>query len=148
MLSLCSLCCFSTDGSIGPSLWGRNTPCYDTTDSRGPLVSTIKPFLGLIASNSFINSHRGHHTESCSMKLHLMPGKLIINKITSVKAITDNNCVKEVLRCVRSGGGHQLNGHSALYPRDGPPQGQRTGADKDTMKTVLQAFFCFVSHGV
>lgn len=38
------------------------------------------------------------------MKLHLMPRKLIINKITSVKAITDNNCVKELLRCVWSSG--------------------------------------------
>jgi len=33
--------------------------------------------------------------ESSSMKLHLMHRKLIINKITGVTAITDNNCVKE-----------------------------------------------------
>lgn len=39
------------------------------------------------------------------MKLRLMPRKLIINKIMSVKAITDNNCVKEVLRCVWSAEG-------------------------------------------
>lgn len=38
--------------------------------------------------------------ESRGMKLHLMQRKLIINKITSVKAITDNNCVKKLLRCV------------------------------------------------
>lgn len=93
-------CCICIDGSIGPLSGRRNTTCYDTAGSGVPLVPTIKPSLGWIASNSFINSHRGHHTESCSMKLHLTPRKLIINKITSVMAITDNNCVKEVLRCV------------------------------------------------
>lgn len=104
-------CCICIDGSIGPLSQRRNTTCYDMPDSGGPLVSTIKPSLGPIASDSFINSLRGHRTESCSMKLHLIPGKLIINKTMSVKAITDNNCVKEVLRCVcgAEGGGGLLN---------------------------------------
>ncbi len=57
-------CCICIDGSIGPLSQSRNTTCYDTAGSGGPLVSTIKPSLGLIASNSFINSHRGHHTQS------------------------------------------------------------------------------------
>lgn len=57
-------CCICIDGSIGPLSWNRNTTCYDTAGFGGPLVSTIKPSLSLIASNSFINSHRGHHTQS------------------------------------------------------------------------------------
>lgn len=57
-------CCICIDGSIGPLSRSRNTTCYDTAGSGGPLVSTIKPSLGLIASNSFINSHRGHRTQS------------------------------------------------------------------------------------
>lgn len=57
-------CCICIDGSIGPLSWSKNTTCYDTAGFWGPLVSTIKPPLGLIAFNSFINSHRGHHTQS------------------------------------------------------------------------------------
>ena len=57
-------CCICIDGSIGPLSRRRNTSCYDTAGSGGPLVSTIKPSFGLIASNSFINSHRGHRTQS------------------------------------------------------------------------------------
>lgn len=57
-------CCICIDGSIGPLSQSRNTACYDIPDSGGPLVSTIKPSPGLIAFNSFINSHRGHHTQS------------------------------------------------------------------------------------
>lgn len=77
------------------------------------------------------------------MKLHLMPRKLIINKITSVKAITDNNCVKEVLRCVWSGGGRRLNGHSALFPWDGPPKDKELGQTKALLALFLSFFFCF-----
>lgn len=56
-------CCICMDGSIEPLSWSRNTIFYDTAGSGGPLVSTIKPSLSLIAPNSFINSHRGHHTQ-------------------------------------------------------------------------------------
>lgn len=77
------------------------------------------------------------------MKLHLMPRKLIINKITSVKAITDNNCVKEVLRCVWSRGGRRLNGHSALFPWDGPPKDKELGQTKTLLDRFWKLFFCF-----
>lgn len=82
------------------------------------------------------------------MKLHLMPRKLIINKITSVKAITDNNCVKEVLMCECVG--RRLNGHSAFISTGRASQGQRLGPDKDTISPFFGSFFFFfsVSHGV
>lgn len=83
------------------------------------------------------------------MKLHLMPRKLIINKITSMKAITDNNCLKEVLRCVWSRGGHRLIEHSALFPWDGPPKDKELGQTKTLLARFWKLFFVVVvSHGV
>lgn len=73
-----------------------------------------------------------------------MPRKLIINKITSVKAITDNNCVKEVLRCVWSRGGRRLNGHSALFPWDGPPKDKELGQTKTLLARFWKLFFLFL----
>lgn len=76
------------------------------------------------------------------MKLHLIPGKLIINKITSVKAITDNMCVKEVLRCVQNrGGGCWLNGHIALFSLDRPPKDKEVGITKTLLVHFLVFFF-------
>lgn len=61
-----------------------------------------------------------------------------------MKAITDNNCMKEVLRCVWSvWGGCQLNAHGALFQLRWASQGQSGGPDKDTISLLL----C-VSHGV
>ena len=73
-----------------------------------------------------------------------MPRKLIINKIMSVKAITDNNCMKEVLRCVCV----EWRGTSAEWTQcfismRRASQGQRIGWNKDTV-----SLFLVVSHGV
>lgn len=73
-----------------------------------------------------------------------MPRKLIINKITSVKAITDNKCVKEVLRCVWSRGRRQLNGRSALFSWDGPPKDKELGQTKTLLAWFYKLFFQFV----
>lgn len=70
------------------------------------------------------------------MKLHLKPRKLIINKITSVKAITDNKCVKEVLRCVWS----RAEWTQCFIFMGWASQGQRIGPDKDTTCLFLGAF--------
>ena len=52
------------DGCIEPLSQSENTPHHDTAGSGGRLVFTIKSSLTLITSNSFINSHRGHRTQS------------------------------------------------------------------------------------
>jgi len=73
-----------------------------------------------------------------------MPRKLIINKITSVKAITDNKCVKEVLRCVWSRGSTSAEWTQCFIFMGWASQGQRTGSHKDTTSLFLEAFFLFV----
>ncbi len=74
--------------------------------------------------------------ESSSMKLRLMQRKLIINKITCVTAITDNNCVKETTSeiCVWERDSALLAEQIVrLIYREQASQGQRSKPDKESI---------------
>lgn len=76
------------------------------------------------------------------MKLRLMQRKLIINKITGVTAITDNNCVKEttsemcVCVCVREA-------LCVISRTDRPPYLQGTGLPRTKEQTRQRIYYPF-----
>lgn len=132
----CSIC---IDGSIGLYSKRRNTTCYDTADSGGPLVPRMKSSLGLITSNFFINSHRGHHTQSLAARNR--PGNSLSIKSHAWRQL---HIITVWKKCLGVCGGCQLNGHSALFSWDGPPKDN----ELDQTKTLLARFCLFFSHGV
>lgn len=84
--------------------------------------------------------------ESSSMKLRLMQRKLIINKITGVTAITDNNCVKETTSemcvCVWERDSALLVEQIVrLIYREQASQGQRSKSDKESIIHFEYIFF-------
>lgn len=77
----------------------RSNICHHTRDSQIP----TDPIRALSPNPTLCRSQRLYwllQRSPCSMKLWLMQRKLIINKITGVTAITDNNCVKETTSVV------------------------------------------------